>query len=366
MAKGLHGGSGYSLEPEQLFSPFDRTLEALRYRLFGRKRLMTVLASTLVYAAALLALGSRLGISTNYFVLVPVIAWAIGYGQIAGFVAGSLALPANLALYALMSHPEYSPASKPIAEISGVIVGTILGYLSDYHKKLDRERLLRKETEKELRQALRDREALFREVHHRVKNNLNLIKSIIGLQSRRSDNPDFREAAARLTGRIMSISFVHERLYRTAELSTVAIDDYLRDLVGAITMATNGPGTQATISLDLARHDLGMDSAVPLGLIVNELVTNALKHGRPETRPLRVDLSLTRSNNTTTLVVRDSGSGFSLLDKDGPLTIEVAAAMATDGFGMTLLNILSAQLGGTGSFQREDGWTVFRLSFMEA
>ncbi len=349
------------LEPEQLYSPFDRALGALRERLFGQHRNAAVAASGFIYAGAVLALGPRLGVSTNYFVLLPVIFAATGYGLAAGTIAGILALPANLALYALLGHPEFSPASKPIAELAGIIVGIVLGYLSDYHKKLDAERLLRKRIETELRGALRDRETLFREVHHRVKNNLNLVKSIIGLQSRRSADPAFREAAAALTGRIMSISFVHERLYRTAELSTVAIDEYLRDLVSAITMAASGSRMPPTVELDLARIPVTMDVAVPLGLVVNELVTNALKHGRPIDETLRIAVSLREAGNGLVLIVSDDGGNFAGLAEGATLWIEDAAAVHAGRLGLTLLDLMVTQLAGNGSYIRKGGWTEFRL-----
>lgn len=358
---GMRSEHRSTLEPEQLFSPFDRALGLLRERLFGRHRLLTVTASFAVYAGSVLALGPRLGVSTNYFVLIPVITASIGYGLAAGALSGILALPANLALYALLRHPEYSPASKIIAELSGVFVGTILGYLSDYHKKLDMERMLRKEIERELRTALRDRETLFREVHHRVKNNLNLIKSIIGLQSRRSSDQAFKDAAAALTGRLMSISFVHERLYRTAELSSVAIDDYLKDLVGAISMAASGSRKPPTVALELARSTVTMDVAVPIGLIVNELVTNALKHGRPCEENLRIEVSLHCERNRLVLAVRDDGLGFQGLGEEYPLRIEDAAVLNKGRLGLTLLELMSTQLGGTATYRRDGGWTEFRL-----
>jgi len=349
------------LEPEQLFSPFDRALGLLRERLFGRLRLLTIAVSVAVYAGSIVVLSPRLGVSTNYFVLIPVISVSIGYGLTAGVLAGILALPANLALYTLLRHPEYSPASKMMAELSGILVGTILGYLSDYHRKLDMERQLRKETERELRAALRDRETLFREVHHRVKNNLNLIKSIIGLQSRRSSDQSFKDAAAALTGRLMSISFVHERLYRTAELSSVAIDDYLRDLVGAIAMAASGSRKPPMVTLELDPSTVTMDVAVPIGLIVNELVTNTLKHGKPPEEDLRISIAMHDDGHRIILTVRDDGGGFPTLQENIPLRIADAALLNKGRLGLTLLELMSTQLGGTALYRREGGWTEFRL-----
>ncbi|PKL24894.1 MAG: hypothetical protein CVV47_06285 [Spirochaetae bacterium HGW-Spirochaetae-3] len=352
-----------SLEPEQLFSPFDRALGALRERFFERHRSASVAVSTIAYAIAVLALGSRLGVSTNYFVVLPVICAAIGYGLPGGIIAGALGLPVNLALYAALRHPEYSPASQPIAEVSGIIIGTVLGYLSDYHGKLNAERALRKQIENDLRHALSDRETLFREVHHRVKNNLNLIKSIIGLQARRSDDPAFKDAAAALMGRILSISFVHERLYRTAELSAVAIDEYIENLVGAIKMTASGSETPPTVSLALAPRLVSMDIAVPIGLITNELVTNAIKHGRPGDGPLHVSVELAAGDGGMILTVRDDGSGFQGLEAGQSIDIEEAAVLNTGKLGLTLLDLMASQLGGEGAYRRDSGWTEFRLSF---
>ncbi len=355
------------LDPEQLFSPFDRALGSLHERLFGRHRLVTVVASVLIYAGAVLSTGASLGVSTNYFVLIPVIGASMGYGLFAGVVAGIAALPFNLLLYRVLGHPEFAPASKAMAELSGVLVGTVLGYLSDYHRKLDVERYLRKETESELRRALRDREALFREVHHRVKNNLNLIKSIIGLQARRSNDPAFKDAAAMLTGRIMSISFVHERLYRTAELSAIALDDYLRDLVNAVVMAAGGSDVGPTVAFDLSRRDASMDVAVPLGLIVNELVTNSIKHGRPSRgRALTMEIRLGADGDKYSLSMRDDGIGLPGVDEGQRLAVEEAAMRFPGSLGLTLLDLMTSQLGGEAAFSRSGGWTEFSLIFREA
>lgn len=355
------------LDPEQLFSPFDRALGALHERLFGRYRLITVVASILLYAGLVLSTGASLGISTNYFVLLPVICASMGYGLFAGVIAGIVALPGNLLLYRALGHPEFAPASKAIAELSGILVGTVLGYLSDYHRKLDVERYLRKETESELRRALRDREALFREVHHRVKNNLNLIKSIIGLQARRSSDQAFKDAAAMLTGRIMSISFVHERLYRTSELSAVAVDEYLKDLVNAVVMAAGGSAISPTVTFDLSRRDASMDVAVPLGLIVNELLTNSIKHGRPRRgQALSMEIRLGADGDELELTVRDDGIGLPGIDEGQRLGIEDAATRFPGSLGLTLLDLMTSQLGGKASFSRSGGWTEFSLAFREA
>jgi two-component sensor histidine kinase len=351
------------IEPDQLFSPFDRAFGAILDRLVGRYRLVTLSVTVVLYAGAMLIFGRSLGVSSNYFVLLPVIGSAIAYGFYGGVIAGILGLPANLLFFTILGHPDYSPASKLMAELSGILVGSVLGYLSDYQKKLDAERCLRKDMEDELRRALRDRETLFREVHHRVKNNLNLIKSIIALQTRRSKNQEFKDAAATLTGRIMSISFVHERLYRTAELSTVSLDEYLRDIIGAVAMATRDSSMAPLVSLDLVDRSVSMDVAVPLGLIANELMTNSLKHCGFRGIPIHIEVSLVDADDRLTLTLRDDGDGLPGMEEGKSMQVEDTALSYAGSLGLTLLDLMISQLGGEGCFLRHDGWTEFSCSF---
>jgi two-component sensor histidine kinase len=351
------------IEPEQLFSPLDRSIGSLYTRLFRRWRALTLTVAIAVYSLAVLSLGPAMGVSTNYFVLLPVIIASAGYGLIAGIVSGAMALPANLLLFAVMRHPEYSPESKFVAELSGIILGSVLGYLSDYHRKLDSERTLRKEIETELRRALRDREALFREVHHRVKNNLNLVKSMISLQITRSADKEFKEAGAALNGRIMTMSFVHERLYRTPELSSISMDGYIGDLAQALAGSTGDSQLAPRLTLDLSRHSVSLDIAVPLGLIVNELMTNVVRHARTDGDPVQVRISLRSEDRRLVLTVRDNGAGFSGFEHSTRLKIEDAVALYPQRMGFTLLDLMTVQLGGESYFERNDGWTEFRLVF---
>jgi two-component sensor histidine kinase len=353
-----------SFKPEQLFSPFDRALGAWHKRLFGLNRQSTVGVSILAYVVGVLSLGHTLGISTNYFVILPIIAVSLAYGLLAGTIAGILGLPANLALYWILGHPEFSPASKLIAELSGLLVGSTLGYLSDYYRKLDTERQLRKETEIELRKAICDREALFREVHHRVKNNLNLVKSIINLQVRRSSDPAFHEAATALIGRIMTISFVHERLYRTSELSVIALDEYLDDLVKAIISTVTRSMNIPALAMDMAPCAVTMDIAVPVGIMVNELISNALRHGVQTMYQPRIEVSLQQEDRRLRLTVRDNGPGFQALAEGFSLPGDVISAKHPGSLGLTLIESMATDLGGAGLFSRRNGWTEYRFDFL--
>ncbi|HAE21640.1 MAG TPA: hypothetical protein DCG47_04860 [Spirochaetaceae bacterium] len=345
-------------EPEALYTAFDHFLGRWHARISGRYRVFIVLSVWIGYALIVLLFGRRLAVSSNYFVVVPVLVSAIAYGFSGGFIAGGLGLPANLLLFALLERPEFSPASKPIAELTGVILGSALGYLSDYYKKLERERSLRRESEGKLRQALHDRDILFKELHHRVKNNLHLVKSLINMQSRRSDDPGFKKAAAELSGRVMALSMVHEQLYKYSELSAVDIGKYLATLVRAIQQGAANPLYPPVLELDCAKRELPMDSVVPLGLIVNEALINAFKHNAQLERPLHLRLGFRMENERFILELSDDGDG--LPDRQGVAPYAMAKG---ESLGLTLITLLAGQLGGSVAYRRSEGWTSFTLDF---
>jgi two-component sensor histidine kinase len=306
------------------------------------------LASSIgLYAAAVLLLGERLAISSNYLVLIPLIAAALSYSLPGGVIAGALGLPFNLLLFALIGHPEYAPASKPMAEISGIFVGTSLGYLSDYFAKLEAEIERRIETEVSLRKALDEKELLLQELHHRVKNNLNVIKSLVQLQKNRSDNPDFLDAANELLGRIFSIALVHEELYGSAELLAVKPGAYLELLAksvignGASEAGRSNEARKAAVEISISPEAearlLSADVATPLGLIVNEILTNALKHAFGGLEGNRMSLELTVEGPRYRLSIEDNGRGFSI-------------AQRVDGLGLKITKALATQLGGSCCF----------------
>lgn len=346
---------------EHVFTPFDQALVRFQERIFGRYRYLTVLTCVGLYLLLSFTLHGRLGVSTNFFVVLPVIVAAASFGWKAGLAFGMLGLPANLAIYAILGHPEFAPESKLMAELAGIMVGGFVGYLSDFYRKLNVERRVRREIEDELRSALRDRETLFREVHHRVKNNLNLIKSLIGIQARRSPDPAFRQAALDLQSRVMSISLIHEQLYRTSELSSVSMNHYLAQLAKHAVDAASDPERPPMVRLDCPPELVSMDTAVPLGLAANEAITNAIKHGR-KAGSLSIAISLERRGALWELAIVDDGDDPEVfVEMD---TRSEAASGAGDGrMGLTLIGVLAGQLGGWASYRRDGGQTRFTLSF---
>ena len=323
-----------------------------------RRRFILLAASIGAYASVVLLAGPSLAISSNYFVALPVIAAALGFGAPGGIVAGALGLPANLLLFWLLGHPEYSPASKLIAELFGLVVGLSLGLLADYFGDIRREMHRLEEVEESLRDALAEKELLLRELHHRVKNNLNVIKSLVQLQKSRSRDPDFIEASDELVGRIFAMALVHDQLYGDTGKGSIDPGTYVDALARNLASSLGLDASRVTRRIDSKGRRLSADMAMPLGLIVNEAFMNAAKHARTESRPSpSILISLQAKGPEYRLVIEDDGPGPS--------------AAGDSGLGMKLVASLASHMGGTSSLVAIEGpngpaGTRFELSWPDS
>ena len=319
---------------------------------FAEHPLACLAFAAAAYAFIVLAFGPRLAISSNYFVLLPVLAAALSYGLPGGLIAGALGLPANLILFAVLGRPEFSPASKPIAELSGILVGAASGYLAEYFRQMQSEIALRVRSEESLRAALEDKKLLLLELNHRVNNNLNVIKSIIQLQKNRTEDPRFREAADRLLARVFTIARAHERMFGEYEPAKASLEEYLKDILAVYDAeADRGPRIEADIRTD--GRSIRADTAVPLGIILNEAVSNAWKYGVGPDGGGIILVRFSPAGEAWVLEVQDEGPGFNP-EKSRP-----------GGLGLKILRSLAGRLGGTVSWFRENG-TRFRLEFTES
>jgi PAS domain S-box-containing protein len=218
--------------------------------------------------------------------------------------------------------------------------------------------LSQRQSEEALRTSLVEKETLLKEVHHRVKNNLASIAGLIGLQQETLSDPSALAELDELRGRIHSMALVHELLYQTENLSQIDLHDYLTTLAFRLRSAYD-PG--ALIQLNVAATDVIMtlDSAIPCGLIVNELVTNAFKYAFPKGQPrpgqsaCEVSITATWDGRTYTLIVHDNGVGL-------PTHLDWADSPS---LGLQLVVMLGQrQLNGEIELDRSTG-TTFRLRF---
>ncbi len=334
--------------------PFDSLTSKVHAVVFIRYRYASLIGTIALYSAAMAGFGDALGVSSNYFVIAPVIVAALGFGTLGGLVTGLLGLPANLLVYGLLGHPEFSPASKLIAELSGLVVGFSFGRLADYFRVVEHEIKIRMYSEEALREALHEKELLLRELHHRVKNNLNVMKSLIQLQRNRSDNAEFLESSDELINRIFAISLVHDQLYADQELSLIDPARYLEALAANLASAFGFEGSRVGLSIEVGGRLLPVESAISLGLIVNEVLMNSIKHASTGNRGLpSITLSLRVEGGEYRLEIRDDGPGP--VGSGGGLGLKLVRALARNLGGRAELRAIEGPSGPAGA--------CFELSF---
>ncbi|WP_445957899.1 tetratricopeptide repeat-containing sensor histidine kinase [Yeosuana sp.] len=190
-------------------------------------------------------------------------------------------------------------------------------------------------------------ELLLKEIHHRVKNNLELVKSLIALQSAQLEDSATKDAMIASQNRVQSMGIIHQKLYQGENLGSIEMKDYFLNL-GEGVLDTFNADDKVKIECAMDNLELDVDTAVPIGLIVNELLTNALKYAFPENAKGNISISLSKTNpETLTLKVVDNGIGKT----------EGLAPKGT-GFGSQLIKLLTQQLNGEMQEDNQNGTSV--------
>ena len=166
-----------------------------------------------------------------------------------------------------------------------------------------------KETRQQLLDSLREKELLLLEVHHRVKNNLQVVSSLLNLQAQELQDPHVIQVFEECQGRVRSLALVHEQLYRSQDLSRIDFATYVQELVELLVQGLSDGAARVRFQFDLESFPLSLDLAIPCGMIVNELVSNALKHAFPEGRSGTVRIALRGDAAGYELTVADDGVG---------------------------------------------------------
>jgi len=213
----------------------------------------------------------------------------------------------------------------------------------------------RKKAEKILRASLREKEVLLREVQHRVRNNMQIISSLLNHQAGAISDPGLREVFRASQNRIKSIALIHEKLYRAGDLSRIDFADYIQSLVIHLFHVRRIDPMSLRYTLDLERIDLDVNVSIPLGLIVNELVLNSLQHAFPAGRKGEVFVRWTKSvEGIYSLQVRDDGIGF-----PGGLDLRSVKTL-----GLQIVQMLVEQINGDVIIETPPG-TSITISFDE-
>lgn len=210
-------------------------------------------------------------------------------------------------------------------------------------------------SEQALRQALKEREVLLQEVHHRVKNNLQVISSLINMQVRVLEDGASREALAQCQMRVEAIALIHEKLYQSKDFARVPFSEYAKSLANNVLLAIGA--SAATVALEFSTQDVALpvDKAIPCGLILNELITNSLKHAFRDGRSGTIRVSLARVEDRVELEVSDNGVGL-------PPSVD----QTSGSLGLQLIRMLSKQVGADLCVDGAHGMSVRLMIPMEA
>lgn len=227
--------------------------------------------------------------------------------------------------------------------------------LEDVLETLRLENTQRKKAELEITSSLHEKEILLKEIHHRVKNNLQIVSSLIFFQLKQISDPEMLEMLRDGQNRVKTMALIHERLYQSGDLANIDFREYLKKLTTFL-MQSYGVN-QAKIKLRLNVHDIkiSVDTAVPCGLIVNELISNSLKHGfkNRDSGEIRVDMGFDEANKLI-MKISDNGVGF-------PHGLKIEK---TDSLGLRLVQNLTKQINGKAEFYNNNG-TIVKITFSQ-
>lgn len=212
----------------------------------------------------------------------------------------------------------------------------------------------RKQAQDQVRASLAEKEVLLQEIHHRVKNNLQIVISLLRLQSRQITDKYYLELLKEIQARIRVMSLIHEKLYRSADFTRIGFKDYIKSLAEGLMNTYGTNGGRVTLEIDAEAVFLEIDKAIPCGLIINELITNAIKYAFPDDRKGKISILLHQApGNEIELIIRDNGIGL-------PEELDIRK---TPTMGMQLVTSLAEdQLRGKLELEHDKG-AGFRIRF---
>jgi two-component sensor histidine kinase/sensor domain CHASE-containing protein len=225
--------------------------------------------------------------------------------------------------------------------------------LTAVNEKLEQEILERKRAEEKIKASLNEKEMLLKEIHHRVKNNLQVVSSMLKIQSEYSQDVKTVDMFQESQNRVRSIALIHEMLYQSENLSKIDFSEYIQPITTHLMRAYGVDLTLIKLTTNVKDFFMDLDRAIPCGLIINELFSNVLKHAFPEGQKGEVHIDLSQDRNQEfTLLISDNGVGLP----------EGMDFKNTDSLGLQLVNALVDQLGGAIGLEGRVG-TTFRITF---
>jgi PAS domain S-box-containing protein len=223
----------------------------------------------------------------------------------------------------------------------------------------------RRQAEEQVQASLNEKEVLLKEIHHRVKNNLQVISGLLTLQAAQINDERLQRIIKNSQSRIWTMALIHQTLYQSGNLAAIVMDEYIRSLAGNLLSSHAQVAMPPTVRFDLQPLQLSVDKAIPLALIINELVTNAMKHAFPNGRLGEIRIALNERRDTSRLVHTDTGHSLTY-----ELTVADDGVGLPAGFdpesqkslGLQLVSMLTKQLGGSLAIESKGGASV-HISF---
>lgn len=221
----------------------------------------------------------------------------------------------------------------------------------ELQNKVDERTKALKDAESELQDSLEEKVVLLKEIHHRVKNNLAVVTALLDLQYMRAESEEIKHILSDAKSRVKSMAFVHETLYQTENFSRIDLERYLGRVCNSIETALKPSGSEIELNLETDGTELEMGKAIPLGLILNEVIVNAYKHAFPEMNKGNIRIRLFRENGSLYLNVQDDGVGLN----------NNVRLKSSKSLGVTLIKTLSRQLNAEVELKSDTGVTEFNL-----
>lgn len=342
----------YSLLTLILLLLFNIVLELLKLDAISRKLniFLIIVASTFILSSAIYSL-----IKGKKVALYFTIAWTF-------YLFGMI-------VYALqtLSVLPYNAFTEHIMHFGTFLEVVLLSFALGHKYKLvrDEKERLEKQTREELEElvkeqtlelevALKEKEILLKEIHHRVKNNLQIVISLLDLQVASVKDINNKETLKQSKSRIYSMSLIHQKLYQSDNSSYINLKKYIGELFSYIKSGHEIKSKQTTYSLSIENKDLSLNQTVPLGLIINELLTNSFKYGIKGEKENRIEVTISFRGKDLNLKISDSGEGFS--EEKEYLGIKKS-------LGLFLIKSLTKQLRGSIKRYKADNLFVTEISF---
>lgn len=213
-----------------------------------------------------------------------------------------------------------------------------------YRQRIKADKLLR-EKNKTISNALETNKTLLKEIHHRVKNNLQVVSSLLSLQARYNDQKEGNEAIKTAQSRVQAMSLLHLKLYNKEGFQSLSVKNYFEELIEDLVLTYSSTDKKIKSTTDIADITLDIESIIPLGLIVNELITNSLKHAFRDTDQPRLDFELSVLNGDILMSVQDNGPGFPFRE----------IPESSNSLGMEIIKSFTEKLDGKISIDNSSG-----------